>query len=248
MKALAGHDLLTLAGFLLVVFCNQAARSDEPKDQVDAARFVHVDIQPHANQRIDEDFYPGDYPGDSLVKLERGTHKLGGVDFAVSAGLIQVSGKFLPDHPARVGGIKVGQRVEKMYFLHAARWGAYGNENDELGHWVADGTPIGFYKIVYEDSTTETFPIIYGVDVRDWWSIWDDSKPTKRSNVVWIGNNPHLRRRQEARHTQTPLRLYLSTWENPRPSLPVSSLDMISASQTATPFCVAITLEKPAEK
>jgi hypothetical protein len=73
-------------------------------------------------------------------------------------------------------------------------------------------------------------------------------KPTKRSRVVWTGTNEHLRHRPEARDTETPLRLYLTTWENPRPDVPVVSIDLVSLGQTATPFCVAITAEGPGHR
>ena len=207
-------------------------------------RFHSIDLQPHANQPLDIDFHPGDYPGDSLAELEQGDRKLGEIPFHLGDGLIQVAGKFLPEHPTRVEGIEVGQHVKKLHFLHAARWGAYGSRGDSLGHWVADGTPIGYYEVLYEDGSAEAIPIIYGVDVRDWWSVWDNAKATERGKVVWTGNNPHLRQRSEARNTETPLRLYLCTWDNPRPEARVASIEFVSLGQAAAPFCVAMTAEK----
>jgi len=212
------------------------------------AELRHIDLQPQANHLLDEDFPPGHYPGDRLSELKRGDQKLGGILFHIGAGLIEVAGKFLPDLPKRVEGIQIGRHVKRIYILHGARWGAYGGQGDRLGHWVADGTPIGYYEVNYAGAETKALPIVYGVDVRDWWSIWDKSKPTKRGRVVWTGSSPHLKTRPEARHTKTPLRLYMMTWENPHPEALVTSMNMVSLNQTATPFCVAITVEDAPRK
>lgn len=206
-------------------------------------QWYHVDLQPQANQRLDEDFPPGHYPGDNFSELKKGERQFDGVPFRIGDGLIEVAGRFVPQRPVRVDEIPVGRHVKRIYFLHGARWGAYGGQGNRLGHWVADGTPIGYYEVNYEGRETRAVPIVYGFDVRDWWSVWDNAKPTRRGRVVWKGNNPHLRTRTEARHTKTPLRLYMMTWDNPEPEAPVTSINMVSLKQTATPFCVAVTAE-----
>lgn len=202
-----------------------------------------IDLRPHGNHELNEDFAPGDYPGDNFSELERGERKFAGIPFRVEDKLIEVAGRFIPDRPERVSGIQVDKRVQNIYFLHGARWGAYGNQGDGVGHWVADGTPIGYYVVNYADRDSMSIPIVYGVDVRDWWSVWDKSRPCSEGKVVWTGNNPHLRTRPEARYTTTPLRLYMKMWQNPHPDSPVKSIDFVSLKQTATPFCIAVTVE-----
>ncbi len=182
------------------------------------AQFHSIDLQPQANHRLDKDFAPGHYPGDKLSELNQGSQKLGGIPFQIGTELIEVAGKFLPNRPERVDGIEVGRYVKNLYILQGARWGAYGKEGDSLGHWVADGTPIGYYEVHYAGAETVAIPIVYGVDVRDWWSIWDHSKPARRGKVVWTGSNPHLRTRSEARRTKKPLRLYLKKFRQNGPS------------------------------
>ncbi len=211
-------------------------------------RLHHVDLQPYANQRLEDDFPPGLYPEDNLSELKQGVHLLDGGTFLVGDSLIEVAGKFLPNHPQRVEGIEIGRHAKNIRILQGARWGAYGKQGDMLGHWVADGTPIGYYEINYADAETVAIPIVYGVDVRDWWSVWDDSKPVRRGKVVWTGTNPHLRGRPEAQHTAKPLRLYMMTWKNPHPESLITSIDLISLNQTPTPFCVAITVEESSQQ
>ncbi|MEX2169139.1 MAG: DUF1349 domain-containing protein [Pirellulales bacterium] len=206
----------------------------------------NIDLQPQANHRLDDDFPPGSYPGDNLSELNHGVHDLAGISFRVDDRLIEVAGKFVPELPQRVEGIRVDRHIENVYVLQGARWGAYGGQGNSLGHWLPDGTPIGYYEINYADAETVSIPIVYGFDVRDWWSIWDTSKPTERGKVVWTGNNPHLRTRSEAQHTETPLRLYMEAWKNPHPESLVTSINLVSLNQTATPFCVAITVEEVA--
>ena len=38
--------------------------------------------------------------------------------------------------------------------------------------------------------------------------------------------------------------LFLTAWDNPRPDKKVVSIDLISASSRAAPFCVAMTIEQ----
>jgi hypothetical protein len=210
--------------------------------------YVAIDLGAQANQLLDETFPPGHYPGDTLKELPKGRQVLGGIPFEVGDRMVQLRGKFLPEHPESINGIKVARRVDKLHLLHAARWGAFGRRGDSFGHWIADGVPIAYYEIVYEDGTSAAMPVIYGEDVRDFWNIWDESKPTVRSEVVWQGNNDHLRGRPEARNHPTPLRLYHSTWTNPHPEKPVASVNVVSLNQAATLFCVALTAETSATR
>ena len=170
-----------------------------------------VDLQPHSNQPLDEDFHPGDFPGDNLSELEPGETELNGVSFSIGDSVVQLAGEFLRDHPHSVEDIEVHQRGVKLHFLHAARWGAYGKDGVIRNHWVPDGTPIGFYEVVYADEHVEAIPIVYGADVRDWWNVWDNSKPTTRSKVVWNGNNPFVQRAHQRTDSNPGLRLYQTT-------------------------------------
>ncbi len=221
---------------LLCLFLAGVVRSNEPP-------FHQVDLEQFVNQPLDEDFHPGDYPGDSLEELKPGQTELEGIPFGIASGVIQLAGEFLPDHPHSVEDMPVGHRTASLHFLHAARWGAYGKRGHIRNHWVPDGTPIGFYEIVYEDEHVEAIPIVYGADVRDWWNVWDNSRPTTRSKVVWNGNNPFVRRVHERDEDNPGLRLFLTTWQNPHPEKTISAISFVSVEQVATPFCVAITLQ-----
>jgi hypothetical protein len=112
----------------------------------------------------------------------------------------------------------------------------YGHPNS-----VQDGTPIGQYKMHYEDGSTATKPLVFGQDVRDWW-IFDQGKPVTRGRVVWTGANPASDLKGLS------IRLYLGVWDNPHPDKPVPHLDFIGIKDgPCAPFCMAITAEEPAQ-
>ena len=148
---------------------------------------------------------------------------------------------------SQVEAIPVERRVSTLYLLHATQWGNVqfsiadllrATQGGNVQFDVADGTNIGHYQIHYVDGSQATIPIIYGEDVRDWWSR-DHKKLATRGQVVWVGQNA------ATKQIKIYLRLYLNVWENPHPEKTIASLDYVSAMTVAAPFCVAITAEMP---
>ena len=129
-----------------------------------------------------------------------------------------------PDMPQNLEGIVVRGKFTKLYLLHGTQ------------HTVADGTLIGQYQVNYEDETTDTVPVVYGEDVRDWWTSKQTESVT-RATVGWEGANAATRQWNRT------LRLYCAMWKNPHPQKKVVSIDFISANTDAAPFCVAMTVE-----
>lgn len=98
---------------------------------------------------------------------------------------------------------------------------------------------IGYtYRLHYEDGSTESIPIAYGQDVRDWWT-WEKPAEVTRGKIAWTGKNSFSRQQNQSIH------LYLTTWSNPHPEKKVSSLDYIcTGTSAASPFCIAISIEE----
>ncbi|MCL4176368.1 MAG: protein kinase [Verrucomicrobia bacterium] len=170
---------------------------------------------------------------DSLAGLPRGVVTLDGVAFDVR-GVIQMrrfesrGGPFAAvweETPVRVGEIPVERSVRRLHLLH----GCVGEE--------AEGVVVARLLLQFADGSEVEWPLVYGVDLKDWWEQPGETSQVKRGRVVWRGNNP---RAEQAGAT---LRLYHSNWENPRPDLEVKTLDCVSELTRSAPFIIAITVE-----
>jgi hypothetical protein len=141
-------------------------------------KWVFVDLQPKANQKLKDDFHGTQFPGNNLASLPQGVQTLEGVKFNIGEKLIQLTSTqdAVADNPEKVEGLRVGAKLAKLHILHAAAWG------------TDDGTLIGEYTVNWDDGTSVTIPIEYGKDVLDWWCNADSGEPT-RGKVAWKGEN-----------------------------------------------------------
>lgn len=183
---------------------------------------TYLDLQPHANQKLAEDFH---VPGNTFKELPQGEQTLRGVKFKIGESAIMLAGTFLSDQPEKAEGIQVKKAFRKLHILHASAYVA------------PDGTLIGEYLVHYEDGSTEAVPVVYGEDVRDHWNK-DQSKAVTRGKVAWTGENDAVKERNMK------LRLYLTTWENPKPDKRVARIDYVSKKARSAPFCIAMTVEE----
>ena len=101
------------------------------------------------------------------------------------------------------------------------------------------GVPLADLEIRYEGGGSETFTIIYGVHVRDWWELKKDEIKDPDSKIVWRGKNP------QASAANATLRLYRTTFTNPHAERKIASIDYIARGSKSGPFMVGLTIEKP---
>lgn len=222
------RSVLTLAAALFALTLAVAAPAPD-------AKFTYVDLKDKFNHKITEKFHATDTDENNLA-IEPGKQKLGDIDFQIGDGVIQLGSIMVKEDPEKVEGIKIGHKFVKLHIIHACGYG--GGPNTTPPGFVADDTTIGEYKVYYDDKTTETIPIVYGQDVRDWWFGKDEKAPAK-SKVVWKSET------EQSKKYMCGTRLYLSTWKNPKPDKKVVSIDYIGRKTEtgAAPFCVAMTLE-----
>lgn len=205
-------------------------------------KLSYLDLQPYANQKLTDNLGSG-REGNNLANLPKDEQTFEGVKFKIADGFIQLGSALLKEQkPDKVETIKVGKKLSKLHLLHATGYGngqvigEEGKEGDPL--FIADDTQIGEYKLHYEDGTTESIPIVYGKDVRDWW-FTENLKGVTRGKVAWKGDN------ELGKGFGSQVRLYLTTWENPHPTKQVVSIDYVKLGDTpAAPFCIAATLEE----
>jgi hypothetical protein len=198
--------------------------------------FYPVDIQKFGNKEVTGNFAGGDATN-VLKDFPTGEKKFGDVPFVVSKKLIMLGSTAQKGEPAKVEGIPVGRSAHKLHVLHANGYG--GGPNTEGSDWhVKDGTTIGAYTVHYEDKTTAEIPIVYGEHSRDWFFLEDEKEPSK-AKVVWTGENEYATARRSK------IRVYLMTWDNPKPDKKIVSIDFSSKKEetVAAPFCIAITAE-----
>lgn len=200
----------------------------------DETQVAFVDLTEVANRNRSEDQHGFD--GNNLMELKSGIRELAGVRFQIFDKFLSLGSKVEKRFPVKIEGIKVDQTAKRIQFLQGTGYGAYGEAGDAL--FVADGTPVGEYVVHYADKSAEKVSIVYGQDVRDWWN-WEKPFEVTRGKVAWSGEN--LFSRQQGQK----IRLYLGTWENPKPDVKIAKIDYLSTATTAAaPFCLAITLEK----
>jgi hypothetical protein len=185
---------------------------------------VLVDLTPFYNAPLDESWLNDDPYGDGLRHLPHGRARLAGTEFDVR-GLVQLAGR-LPlkffgqtPFPTNAAGIPVRQRCRRLHFLHATQ----GLETD--------GTAIGVFTIHYADGQVHDLPILLGRDVGTWMS--DTLSLTNRPSPAWQIEEPRGITR----------RVFKTTWDNPRPDVPLETLDFASKLTRCGPFLIAITAE-----
>lgn len=184
-----------------------------------------ISLKGHTNVKMDENLHSNNYPNNNLKSLPTGKQKLGDVEFEIGDGVLQL-GSANVDKPKEFKDIKVGRTLKKLHFLQAC------------GYNTEDGTVIAKYVIHYDDKTTADVEVQFGRDVVDWWAYPDRAAPTK-GKVAWEGEN------EAAKGFDAKIKLYLMTWENPKPDKKVETIDFVATSpeQPAAAFCVAMTAE-----
>jgi hypothetical protein len=186
-----------------------------------------VDLSKYYNAALNETWHKGGMSNNTLKDLPRGIQTLGGTSFDIR-GIVQLSGQqaereLSVQFPEEVANIAVQQKGQNVHFLHACGWQS------------PEGTSIGTFVIHYSNGETRSVPIVYGVDVQDWWlseEFTSDSKP----NIVWTGKN-------HSAPDGPPIGVFKTTWVNPLPSIEIDHIDYQSAMMNSAPFLIAITLE-----
>jgi hypothetical protein len=186
-----------------------------------------IDLTPHYNALLTESWHDlARLPANDLSELGSGQVSLRGTLFDVR-GVVQLQyparGRDHRDYPRAVNGIRIRQPCRRLVFLHGASGGTS----------LADvGLRIGTYRIRYADGVTHDVPLSYGIHLRDWW----EALPVTGSQIAWEGKNA-------ASRPDRTVRVYKTTWSNPRPQIPIASVDFRFGGVICSPFLLAITAE-----
>jgi len=186
-----------------------------------------VDLSKYYNAALNETWHKGGMSNNTLKDLPRGIQTLDGTSFDIR-GIVQLSGQqaereLSVQFPEEVANITVQQKGQNIHFLHGCGW------------LSPEGTSIGAFIIHYRNGETRSVPIVYGVDVQDWWMSEDGTSGSK-PNVVWTGKN-------HSAPDGPPIGVCKTTWVNPLPSIEIDHIDYQSAMMNSAPFLIAITVE-----
>lgn len=171
------------------------------------------------NDQVENDEKGGwtDQGTNDLSVLKPGTLIAQGIPFEIGDKAILLRGKFRQSFPEKSPEMAVGVKVERFAFCHTAAWDSVGK--------------AGFrYRVCYDDGSTEDIPVIGGLDVADWAELLP---VTARVKTAWKGVN-----------SEHPVSLAHMQWKNPKPDVPVRSIQVLSGNIDPVGIVLAITAVK----
>lgn len=162
--------------------------------------------------------------------VPRGSQTLGNIPLAID-GMICLWGEANAQNrmvfPEKVDNIAVGRKFDTLYVYHATFYTS------------RDGSPVYHLTLNYEDGTSSMTTICYGAHARDWYQTPDEpvtELTDSKSKTVWRGDNPDSKPGYPLK-----LRFFITSITNPRPSLEVKSISLVSAKGNSAGCILAMT-------
>jgi len=176
-----------------------------------------VALDAYYSSTLDRNWHGGMADND-LAPLPQEIQVLGSIAF-------DVRGLVLPDKTGR-NAIRIERSCHRLHFLHNA-----------TGRGIKAGDSVGRYVIHYADGQAVELPLVAGKNIQDWWADPAALAADGGAQVAWVGSNTASSRSDRSIH------LVHFTWENPRPSVPVSTVEFLQVNPIVQPFLVAMTAE-----
>jgi len=215
-RALPAEQLGWFKGSRRADLARALASGMKPASAEDWSGFLAIDLSKPANKPL------RDKSGNDLRNLPAGDWMMAGVPVRIidpesnnGKAMVVLKGTNDRDMPERVRIPIAPQRVEKLHFLHFLAHGGRGK-----------GQTVLTYVVTCRDGRKFTIDCRKKIEIADWW--YQGSIDNAR--IAWTGSN----------RATSKVRLYLYTWQNPEPTNPVRSIEMISRSHP-TPKILAIT-------
>ncbi|GGL73639.1 hypothetical protein GCM10010840_09640 [Deinococcus aerolatus] len=166
----------------------------------------------------DEKGWIGKGPDIDLRNLKAGVQQIGAYRFDISgAVMLRGARAAVRDLPTRAT-VELGRKADALAFLHTTGWpGALARET------------VGRYEIRYADGTQLTQPLEYGRHIR----AWTDTLPTSMIPAPgWTGQTA------DGLEVNIPV----LEWNNPRPTVAITSVTLVSEGKNANPTLIGLTL------
>lgn len=194
-------------------------------------RFVAINLVPYANMGFKDevaDDGKGGWTDQGLNDLrwfKSGRLLCDGVPFEIidperndNRSCLVLRGKERPSFPSQINGIRVNEKIGRLYFLHAAGWAEEGSGK------------IGRAVINYQGRRQEGIRFSSGRNIGDWWA--PGNLPEAR--LGWTGRNP----------VSGKIGVWVYAWDNPYPDERIDSIDLVSAGTGGVYGLIALTGEK----
>jgi hypothetical protein len=190
-----------------------------------------LDLRPHFNARLEDDWQNPADRGNNLSLLGRGEYSVGAITWWIE-GIVQLGSAQINrgsvTFPERIGPISLSGTCSALYFLHGAGWSD------------PNGTVVARYVVTYRDGQRMEIPVRYGQEVANWQ--YDANTPPVVSGagrVAWRGTQLRW-----AANPGLGIRLYRMTWTNPRPHAERDQLELVSANQRTAVFLLAVSASR----
>jgi len=198
-----------------------------------SAEMVFVDLKPKANMGFKDDVEADGKGGwtdqgeNDFRQMPLGRQTLRGVPFEIAdpasnggKSCIALRGAPKGDFVREVKGIKIGERLSRLFLLHGEAYVS-----------AQHGDPALKYIVHYADGQTQEIQCREGVEICDWWSCGDMPRAKLGVSVKNLKGQD--------------VGIVLTEWNNPRPEAVIDALDAIAAPPEATiSLLVAVAGEK----
>ena len=182
----------------------------EKLKEIESGKFFTIDLRKHCTTPMTEP-REGDELKNDWSCLPVGQQEFRGVPFDIidqktnnDLSMIELitTKHERTELPKEVTGIDFGNRkAKRLYFLHTMGWGS---EPGELGQ----------YRVHYQGrEEPEVIPIVNDKNITDWWN----PREVSEAYIGWIGSNGLGK-----------VGIHVFPWVNPRPDLPIASVDFVS--------------------
>lgn len=198
-------------------------------------KYEPLDISKQATQFRNERGWFGD-PKFTFKDLPVGNVKFAGVpyhvyDFPTSPvpTVLMLGGNGMPnDLPREIRGIPVNRKADALFFLHTARLNVHRN-----GKEIKEKKQYEMlrYVVTYADGQTAAIPIYAEIDIHDYKQKTPAAVPG--AQIAWL--RPYT-------GTEFSAVAYAKQWNNPRPGVAITSIDMMYGDQPrGVPALLAVT-------
>jgi hypothetical protein len=187
-----------------------------------------IDLSEVYNAALSEAWQPTDSLealGQDLTAFPAGLQRYSGILFD-ARGVVQLCSSHpdwsqFPNHVE----IPINCCFDRLHVLHS------------VSNMERDRVIVGVYRLAYIDGTKHDIEIQYGRDLRDWWSSRDPEPTVTKGMVAWEAPRPSAFTQNET------VRLFSTTYANPRPEVEVVRVHFISKATQSAPFLLALTIE-----